>query len=219
MPLDTAPADLSRSDARRRGILDVARAVFLARGYAATSMSEIASKVGGSKGTLYNYFSSKEELFSAVIRETCRGLAETYFDPLPPIGEGKPVRESLIDLGVSLMDFLQTPEIVAMHRLVSGEVGRFPEVGPIFYEAGTKVGIVRFTEYFETAIADGRFPPGDAQMLGQRLKDLVMSDLYLRLQWGVLEHIGAADLREHVDQSVQIFLAAFAPELGRPISS
>ena len=214
MALDATPADLSRSDARRRGILDVAREVFLARGYAATSMSEIAAKVGGSKATLYNYFRSKEELFSAVIAETCRGLASTYFDPLAPIGEGKPVRESLVDLGVSLMEFLQTPEIVAMHRLVSGEVGRFPEIGPIFFTAGPEVGIRRFTAYFEQAIADGRFPPGDAEVLGQRLKDLVMSDLYLRLQWGVLDHIGADALREHVAQSVQIFLAAFAPQLA-----
>jgi TetR/AcrR family transcriptional repressor of mexJK operon len=214
MALETTPAESNRSDARRRGILDVAREVFLVRGYAATSMSEIAAKVGGSKGTLYNYFRSKEELFSAVIAETCRGLASTYFDPLPPIGESKPVRDSLVDLGVSLMEFLQTPEIVAMHRLVSGEVGRFPEVGPIFYEAGPKVGIARFTAYFEQAIAEGRFPPGDALVLGQRLKDLVMSDLYLRLQWGVLDPIGPAELHEHVVQSVQIFLAAFAPRLA-----
>ncbi len=214
MPLDAPPSELTRGDARRRGILDVARETFLARGYAATSMSEIAARVGGSKGTLYNYFRSKEELFSAVIAETCHGLASTYFDPLPPIGKGRPVRDSLIDLGVSLMEFLQVPEILAMHRLVTGEVGRFPEIGPIFYEAGPRVGVLRFTQYFELAIAEGRFPAGDAQMLGQRLKDLVMSDLYLRLQWGVLDTIGPAALREHVAQSVQIFLAAFAPRLA-----
>ena len=41
-----------------------------------------------------------------------------------------------------------------------------------------------------------------------------MSDLYLRLQWGVLDRIGGADLRAHVAQSVEIFLAAFAPGLA-----
>src|SRR6202050_1736457 len=109
----TAP-DVSRSDAKRRAILDVATEVFLAQGYAATSMSEIAAKLGGSKGTLYNYFRSKEELFSAFITETCQGPAIRLFESLPPIGEGRGVRESLIDLGVSLMEFLQLDEIVAM---------------------------------------------------------------------------------------------------------
>jgi hypothetical protein len=51
-------------------------------------------------------------------------------------------------------------------------------------------------------------------MLGQRLKDLVMSDLYLRFQWGVLAHIDPTELREHVAASVQIFLRAFAPDLA-----
>src|SRR5580698_7433873 len=83
--------DLTRSDAKRRAILDVASEVFVAQGYAATSMSEIAARLGGSKGTLYNYFRSKEELFSAFIVDTCQGPAMTYFDRLPPIGEGRSV--------------------------------------------------------------------------------------------------------------------------------
>src|SRR5271156_4544540 len=149
MPFEAASPETNRSDARRRAILRVAREVFLARGYAATSMSEIAAKLGGSKGTLYNYFRSKEELFSAFITETCQGPAVRLFESLPPIGEGRGVRESLIDLGVSLMEFLQLDEIVAMHRLVSAEAGRFPEIGPLFYEAGPRKGEVRFTDYFE----------------------------------------------------------------------
>jgi AcrR family transcriptional regulator len=211
---ETNSTETARGDAKRRAILDVAGEVFRTQGYAAASMSEIAAKVGGSKGTLYNYFRSKEELFSAFITGTCQELAASYFDILPPIGEGKPVRESLVDLGVNLMDFLQTPAIVAMHRLVTAEVGRFPEIGAIFYEAGPKNGERRFAQYFERAIADGRFPAGDPHVLGQRLKDLVMSDVYLRLQWGVLAHIDPAELREHVAASVQIFLRAFAPALA-----
>jgi AcrR family transcriptional regulator len=213
MALESIP-DTPRTDAKRRAILEVALEVFLARGYAAASMSEIAAKVGGSKGTLYNYFRSKEELFSAVLTESCRGLAEVYFDTMPPIGETKPLRESLVDLGVLLMEFLQTPLVVGLHRLVSGEVSRFPEIGPIFYAAGPKIGERRFTSYFESAIAVGRFPAGDPHVYGQRLKDLVMSDLYLRVQWGVLDHIGGAALTAHVTQSVEIFLRAFAPELA-----
>src|ERR1700722_19260332 len=120
MPFEAASPEASRGDAKRRAIIEVAREAFLARGYAATSMSEIAAKLGGSKGTLYNYFRSKEELFSAFIAETCQGPAVRLFESLPPIGEGRGVRDSLIALGTSLMEFLQLDEIVAMHRLVSG---------------------------------------------------------------------------------------------------
>jgi len=211
MALESSPsAEFSRSDVRRRAILDVAKAVFLAQGYAATSMSEIAAKLGGSKGTLYNYFRSKEELFSAFIVDTCQGPAMEIFDPLPQIGEGKPVRESLITLGVSLMEFLQLDDMVALHRLVVAEVGRFPEIGEMFYEAGPKRGETRFTEYFERAIEAGRVPPGDARLMGQRLKDLVMSDVYMRRMWGVLPRLSAQALETHVANSVDIFMRAFA---------
>jgi AcrR family transcriptional regulator len=55
----------ARRDAKRDTIIEVARQVFFEEGYAAASMSTIAARLGGSKGTLYNYFKSKEELFEA----------------------------------------------------------------------------------------------------------------------------------------------------------
>src|SRR5258705_5325413 len=58
-------------DARREAILDVAQEVFLEEGFAAASMSTIAARLGGSKGTLYNYFRSKDELFKAYVERRC----------------------------------------------------------------------------------------------------------------------------------------------------
>jgi TetR/AcrR family transcriptional repressor of mexJK operon len=211
MSAEPIPGELGRSDAKRRAILDVAHDVFLARGYSATSMSEIAAKVGGSKGTLYNYFRSKEELFVALMNHTCVAQAAIYFDPLPPIGDGKSVRESLIDLGVTLLQFLFNTDIVAVHRVVVAEVDRFPELGRLFYETGPKRGETRFTEIFREAIAAGRLPSADPRLVGQRLKDLVMSDIYNRRLWGVLEGFGPAAQRAHVEESVDVFLRAFGP--------
>ncbi len=211
MSAEPTPVETARGDAKRRAIIEVAREVFLAQGYAAASMSEIAARLGGSKGTLYNYFRSKEELFAALMNEICIAQAAIYFDPLPPIGEGKSMRESLIDLGVSLLEFLQVDDIIAVHRLVVAEVGRFPELGRLFYETGPRRGEVRFTEIFREAMAAGRFPAGDPKMVGQRMKDLVMSDVYMRRLWGVLDRFPPHDLRAHVARSVDIFLKAFGP--------
>src|ERR1700760_3697848 len=62
-------------DDRRKAILAIARDVFLTEGYAAASMSAIASRLGGSKGTLYNYFPSKEALFAEFMRNECEAEA------------------------------------------------------------------------------------------------------------------------------------------------
>lgn len=56
-----------KSEAKRQAILAVARESFTRHGFETTSMSAIASEVGGSKATLYNHFSSKEALFEAVM--------------------------------------------------------------------------------------------------------------------------------------------------------
>ena len=62
--------------AKRRQVMDGARKVFLADGFDAASMNEIARVAGVSKGTLYVYFDSKEDLFAALIREEKREQSE-----------------------------------------------------------------------------------------------------------------------------------------------
>src|SRR5579862_2413366 len=114
MATDTAPEG-QRSDARRRAILEVGREVFLAQGYAATSMSEIAAKLGGSKGTLYNYFRSKEELFSAFITDTCQGPAMALFDQLPTADAGKSIRDNLVEFGANFLGFILSPRLIALN--------------------------------------------------------------------------------------------------------
>src|SRR3954453_17319310 len=64
---------------KRRQIIEGARAVFLAQGFDAASMSDIARKAGVSKGTLYVYFKSKDELFEAITEEQCSMQAERVF--------------------------------------------------------------------------------------------------------------------------------------------
>ena len=65
------PLSCSRREARKRDrqemILQVAQRYFLDHGYAGTTMSGIAATLGGSKGTLWNHFPSKEALFAAVL--------------------------------------------------------------------------------------------------------------------------------------------------------
>ncbi|BAK66538.1 putative TetR family transcriptional regulator [Sphingobium sp. SYK-6] len=72
---------------RRDMILSVAQAYFLAHGYAGTTMSGIAAEVGGSKGTLWNHFPSKEELFTAVLLRATRAHRDHLAQILDPCGE------------------------------------------------------------------------------------------------------------------------------------
>ena len=68
-----APKRERRKDARPRELLDAALALFVEQGFAATKVEDVAKRAGVSKGTLFLYFATKEELFKAVVRENIVG--------------------------------------------------------------------------------------------------------------------------------------------------
>jgi AcrR family transcriptional regulator len=76
-PSSTGHAPLQgHSDEKARQILDGAREIFLRDGFDGASMNDIAKAAGVSKGTLYVYFQSKDQLFAALIRHEKQQQAE-----------------------------------------------------------------------------------------------------------------------------------------------
>src|ERR1700688_5127516 len=71
---------MAQDSAKRRQIVQGARSIFLAQGFDAASMNDIAKAAGVSKGTLYVYFDNKEQLFEAIVHQACLGHAEAAFD-------------------------------------------------------------------------------------------------------------------------------------------
>src|SRR5918993_5421961 len=69
MPSPTAPKWRRRKEERPRDIIAAALSVFTEKGFAGARMEEIARRAGLSKGTLYLYFETKEDMFRAVVRE------------------------------------------------------------------------------------------------------------------------------------------------------
>ena len=135
--------------AKRRQIIDGASRVFLAQGFDAASMGAIAREAGVSKGTLYVYFKSKEELFEAIVEEQRRQQAEEIFTF---DGEAA-IDAELRRVGLGLARFLCRPGRVSPLRTVIAIADRMPEVGAKFYQSGPATGIVRLKTYLEDKVA------------------------------------------------------------------
>ena len=146
----TLPAAADDS-AKRRQIVEGARAVFLAQGFDAASMNDIARKAGVSKGTLYVYFKSKEDLFEAITEDECRSQAEHVFelDPADP-----DVAAVLRRLGGAFAHYLSHRSTSPI-RTVIAIADRMPEIGRQFYEAGPTVGIGKLSGYLQAQVAAG----------------------------------------------------------------
>ena len=209
----TAPPQSKRDerrDERRDGILDVGRDCFLADGYAATSMSSIAARLGGSKGTLYNYFKSKEELFEAVMQRQCGALAETLFDVTD---DGEAPRERLEYFASTFLKLLLTPESLGIHRVVVGESGRFPELGRMFYEMGPRVILTKIASYLSDLMDQGVMRRADPFVAAQQFKDLTISGVLQPRTWGVISgDMTDAEVEDQVNNAVDTFLRAYRPD-------
>src|SRR5215467_10408767 len=137
------PAKSARDD-RRDMIVAIAQATFIENGYSGTSMSAIAARVGGSKGTLYNYFKSKEELFVAVIEKKCAQILGMMNEA--EIKSGGDLRATLTDFGEHFTELVLSEDSIAMFRLAVSESDRFPEIGAAIYNSGISQNLRRTTE-------------------------------------------------------------------------
>lgn len=203
------PPGRVNKDERRDHIIDVARECFMRDGYAGCSMSTIAAKLGGSKGTLYNYFRSKEELFDAFVRRYCERFRDEL-DAAPPIQTNP--RENLTWLARAFLEHLLSSDAVGVQRLVIGEGGRFPELGRMFYEAGPQIFIQRMSAELEPLMEAGVLRRADPAIAAMHFKDLVLSGMYQPRIWGVCEQPTPAEKELQAIRGVDTFLRAYAPD-------
>jgi AcrR family transcriptional regulator len=110
-------------------------------------MSAIADAIGGSKGTLWSYFASKKELFTAVVDDRVNSFAEGL-DPLLTGTEFSiPTLRKFCAL---LCQQLLREQAVSLYRLIIAEGERFPEISQVFYERGPDRLHRHLTDFFGT---------------------------------------------------------------------
>ncbi len=204
--LNEAPAD---GGAKRRQIMEGARAEFLKSGFDGTSMNDIARTAGVSKGTLYVYFPSKEHLFEALIREEKRQQAERLCGFL--VDTGHP-HTDLMNFGLNLVKMMCTPEKQAQVRTVIAICGRFPQLGRAFFESGPLHGAEQLAAYFAEQTRSGALDVDDTMMAAWQFLNLCQAGVYKRVLFGMVEEVEETDIVASVEAAVRVFMAAYGPK-------
>lgn len=194
-----------KAEDRRHRILEIAREMFLEHGLAGTSMSMIAARVGGSKGTLYNYFASKEALFEAMMVENFAHFLRSVDEHDLP---GALPEEWLNNYGCQFLRKIVQPQSLGMFCLLAAEGARFPEIAMVFFNQGpdeTYRYIERRLEQFQ---ATGHIDFADGFVAAQQFVALLRGDLHLRVALGAIDPPDDAAIAAHVGRAVTLFLAA-----------
>lgn len=158
-------AELSpRARAKRDQISTAAQRLFLANGFAATSMDAVAAEAGVSKQTLYSYYPGKEELLTAVLLGLIQELSGAMGAGGPAPRSTAELQQALVHLAGRFVAGIMQPDYVALVRVIVAETARLPQLGDLFRRAVPERVLTGVAALLAQARQDGivRFADADA---------------------------------------------------------
>jgi AcrR family transcriptional regulator len=148
-----------RAEARPAEIVQAAYQVFSEKGFAAARLDDIAARAGVSKGALYLYFETKQDIFEAVVKDAVApnlGAIESLTETFPG------TFEQLVRLMIPRVALLaEASNMGKVVKMVIGESGNFPEIARIWHDDVVARGIGLLTNLIKRAQDRGEVRPGD----------------------------------------------------------
>lgn len=203
-----------RAESRPQELLEAALAEFVARGYAATRLEEVARRAGVSKGTLYLYFENKAELFKAVVRNSLLSNLDEAEAVIAGFQGGS--RELLAYLLTEFTRRISDSPLSGIPKLVLAEAGNFPEIAVFYYEEVVSRGRRLVQGVLQRGMDRGEFRHLD---LGYAWR-VVIAPVVLGILWkhtfAVLEP-GGFEFERHLRSHLDLLLDGLGPrdEPGR----
>ena len=208
-----APTRRRRPDERPTQILEAALDIFGEKGLAAARLDDIAKLAGLAKGTIYLYFTNKDELFRAVIRSTLVAELERA-ESL--VATGSP-EARLDEFMRGWWAFICSPTFERVHRLVTSEIPKFPDLARFY---GTEV-IARGHRLVSGIVADGIaagvYRPTDEMATARMIMGTFVIHGLWRTKRSFLSHLGVPSDNTMFDQLSDFLRAALRPDHGRAV--
>ncbi len=148
-----------RKEARPGELLDAALDLFVEKGFAATRAEEVAARAGVSKGTLFLYFQSKEELFKAVVRENISGRFNEWNQEFETF-EGT-TSEMLAYCMSTWWERVGSTRASGLTKLMMSEAGNFPDLAAFYQQEVIQPGNGLIRRIMQRGIDRGEFRPMD----------------------------------------------------------
>jgi AcrR family transcriptional regulator len=159
MPASSAPKFRRRKADRPAEIVQAALAVFAEKGFAAAKLDEIAARAGVSKGALYLYFATKEDLFRAVVEqaiapnlEMMRAMIAAHPGPISDLLRLVPER---------IAEILTRVPVGGVLKMVIGEARNFPELARVWHDRLVAQALGALSEAIAAAQTRGEVKGGD----------------------------------------------------------
>lgn len=198
-----------RQTAKRRQIADAATRLFLANGFAGTSMDAITAEAGVSKQTLYSYFPTKVALLAEVLNEASQQVFPTL--PAPrQVNSVAELREVLVRFATRLTHALLSEEGISLFRLILGEAFRVPEIRALVQIALPVQLLSKISQILELAHDKGVIRLNDPDLSPRLFLGPVMT--YVALDGFLSVEPGSPPSEETLARLTDAFLASVAAD-------
>lgn len=196
---------VSRQPKKQVEVLNVASDYFLSHGYKGTSINAMARDSGISKESIYRYFSSKKELFEAVI---AKELAEyrkkvRFFDYE---AESIPLDTALKRTAETILGVVTTDRTLSLRRLIFQQVRQSPDIGQYYYEIGPRAAYTNLEKIFAAHRDETDFDP---ESLAHYFVAMVLHRSTLQRECGVSKPMSRARIKAQAARTTADFLKAF----------
>lgn len=202
----TLSARNAASRARREAVVVAATETFFEQGYQLTSMDQIAERAETTKRTLYDYFGSKEALFSEVIAHASQHFVEAL--PRPEDLSEDP-KQGLCQFANQVRSLVSADDAIRFERAVIAEAERHPEFGRDLYDTGVLGAEKILATYIDSQIDAGRLKAHDSRVSAQVIVDIATNSALRRLfaaQHEDSDQLAVTALEEAVD----LFISKYA---------
>ncbi len=198
---------------KRQAILDAARSLFLQRGYAGTSMDDVAAHASVSKQTVYAHFVDKTRLFTALITADIADSRTSTHPLIAAMPHSDHVERDLRDFARAHLADVMQPELLRLRRMLIGEAERFPGLARAWYQAGPQRSCAVFAAWFEALDERGLLRVPDPVLAAQHFNWLIVSiPVNTAMSVPLDEPVFTRhELDHYADEGVRVFLAAYGP--------
>jgi TetR/AcrR family transcriptional regulator, mexJK operon transcriptional repressor len=209
---DTEQPVSGRSARKRQAILRAARDLFLRRGYAGTSMDEVALIAEASKVTIYKHFSDKHTLFIAVVTDAIDEAKAGSQSLVDKLGNSNDLELDLRDFARQHVALVTQPHLIQMRRMIIAEAHRFPDLARAWHRVGPERAHASLAGQIDKLVARGQLQVPDSLVAAQLLNYLILSvPLNEAMFTGRDKPYSRRYLNRYADEAVRVFLAAYGP--------
>jgi AcrR family transcriptional regulator len=194
-----------RTEEKRDEIVRIATELFEKHGFERCSMAALSERLGGSKATLYGYFSSKEDLLRAVLNCEVAKDADNVIRDFPTKDD---LRESLIVLGTAYLNKRMSPFPLANIRMIANQPAG-STMGKDFYLNVVRPNFHRLADKFEELMDQGRLKRAEPEVMMMHWKGLCDWDFFEQRLLGVIDGPDPAKVKKAATLAADAFLKLY----------